>query len=162
MKKLFTTAAISALLVMPIASQALAGTIDRHGEASTSVNQVLVAEKTAKTMKTGSFVEVAPNHPTKGMAKLVEREGNMFLEFSSDFQTVSGPAVRVVLHTSNDVGIKIEGTEYVTLGNLKNIKGAQSYEIELPEGKDINDYKSAVIWCEQFDVTFAAAAFQSS
>ncbi|AFY71709.1 Electron transfer DM13 [Thalassoporum mexicanum PCC 7367] len=162
MNKILTTAAISALLVMPLANQAFAETIDRQGGASSQSSPVLVAEKAAKAMQMGSFVEVAPNHPTEGMAKLVEREGEMFLELSSDFKTVSGPAVYVVLHKSSDVGVNIEGTEYINLGKLTSIEGAQSYKIELPAGADINDYKSAVIWCQQFDVTFAAAAFQAS
>jgi hypothetical protein len=158
MKKLLTTAVVAAFLAMPIAASANAKPVDAIAN---QTNPVLIAEKMAQVAMSGSFVEVAPNHPTVGTAKLVEREGKMFLEFSADFQTVEGPAVRVVLHKSGDVPVKIEGTEYVKLGDLKSISGAQSYEIELPPGEDINDYKSAVVWCEQFDVTFAAAAFKA-
>ena len=43
------------------------------------------------------------------------------------------------------------------LGTLKATDGAFNYD--LPEGTDIAQFKSALVWCKQFTVLFAVAPF---
>ncbi len=43
----------------------------------------------------------------------------------------------------------------LNLGGLKGTDGAFNYDI--PEGTDISQYMSAIIWCRQFDVLFGHA-----
>jgi hypothetical protein len=44
----------------------------------------------------------------------------------------------------------------LTRGDLQSTDGSQRYEI--PADVDIDAFKSAVIWCRQFNVTFGFAA----
>ena len=46
-------------------------------------------------------------------------------------------------------------TMFVDLGRLKAFKGSQNYAV--PAGVDIAQYKSVVIWCEQFGVLISPA-----
>ena len=44
---------------------------------------------------------------------------------------------------------------FVDLGQLKAFTGGQNYAI--PDGVDLKNYKSVVIWCEQFNVLISPA-----
>jgi hypothetical protein len=44
---------------------------------------------------------------------------------------------------------------YVDLGRLRAFKGSQNYAI--PEGVDLKNYPSVVIWCQQFGVLISPA-----
>jgi hypothetical protein len=48
--------------------------------------------------------------------------------------------------------------EALNLGGLKGTDGAFNYEV--PEGTDVSQYQSAIIWCRQFDVLFGHATLQ--
>ncbi|MFT6453937.1 MAG: hypothetical protein ACJAY6_000814, partial [Yoonia sp.] len=54
--------------------------------------------------------------------------------------------------TSNDV----KTSEWVSLGQLKGNIGDQTYSV--PDGVDLSDYGSVIIWCEQFGVLFSPAS----
>jgi hypothetical protein len=43
----------------------------------------------------------------------------------------------------------------LTLAPLANITGSQTYAV--PEGADLSQFNTVVIWCESFSVAFAAA-----
>jgi len=45
--------------------------------------------------------------------------------------------------------------DFIDLGDLKGNIGAQNYE--LPEGIDLGEYDTIVIWCVRFGVAFNAA-----
>ena len=45
---------------------------------------------------------------------------------------------------------------FVDLGRLKAFAGSQNYA--LPEGIDLADFQSVVVWCEQFNVLISPAA----
>ena len=68
-----------------------------------------------------------------------------------------GPAFKVYLvpkqmiRRSGDV----VGTMYVDLGKLRAFKGSQGYAI--PDGVDLADFPSVVIWCEAFSVLISPA-----
>ncbi|MEM6426884.1 MAG: DM13 domain-containing protein [Cyanobacteria bacterium P01_D01_bin.128] len=104
----------------------------------------------------GGFVTVEQDHPTAGTATIAEKDGQTILEFSGDFTTARGPAVYVVLHKDDSVGVALDEDDYVTIAPLESFDGAQRYII--PESVDVADYSSVVIWCEQFNVTFGFAA----
>jgi hypothetical protein len=50
--------------------------------------------------------------------------------------------------------------DVLELGTLKATDGAFSYD--LPTGTDPSSFASAVIWCKQFAVQFAVAAFEGT
>ena len=121
---------------------------------------ITVAAKSQSLIASGSFVTTEQDHPTNGMAKIVEKNGKRYLEFSKGFTTARGPKVRVVLHRKGSVPVKLNKQNYVTLAALKNFDGAQRYEI--PANFDLDDFKSVAIWCEEFNVTFGFARLQNA
>jgi len=121
----------------------------------------LTASKPAATPGTkavsqwGSFVG-GDGHDVSGVAKIVEENGQRYLEFDSAFRTDSGPDLFVLLH-EQATPTSYSPDSYVNLGRVQELDGAQRYAI--PADVDIDALKSAVIWCQQFDVTFGFATF---
>ena len=117
--------------------------------------QTTVAAKPSSLLASGSFVTTEQDHPTKGIAKIVNVNGKRYLEFNRAFTTASGPKVKVVLHRRNTVPVKLRARDYITLSALKSFNGAQRYAI--PDNVKLNNYKSVAIWCERLNVTFGYA-----
>lgn len=101
---------------------------------------------------TGSFVTVSSD--TVGGVAIVEENGKRYLEFDETFSTEDGPDLFVLLH-KEATPQSYSSDQFVNLGDLQSITGSQRYEI--PEDVSIDDFKSAVIWCRQFNVTFGVA-----
>lgn len=125
-----------------------------------SVSDALAAKpsitQAAKTVLTsGQFVTVDQSHATTGTARIVEKDGQRFIEFDADFDTARGPAVQVVLHTGNSVPVSLTEGDYVSVGDLQSFEGAQRYSI--PADINLEDYESVAIWCAEFNVTFGFA-----
>ncbi|MDJ0675452.1 MAG: DM13 domain-containing protein [Calothrix sp. MO_167.B42] len=117
--------------------------------------QTTVAAKPGSLLASGSFVTTEQDHPTKGIAKIVNINGKRYLEFNRGFTTASGPKVKVVLHRRNTVPVKLQARNYITLSALKSFNGAQRYAI--PDNVNLNNYQSVAIWCQRFNVTFGYA-----
>ena len=117
--------------------------------------QTTVAAKPSSLLASGSFVTTEQDHPTKGIAKIVNINGKRYLEFNRGFTTASGPKVKVVLHRRNTVPVKLRARDYITLSALKSFNGAQRYAI--PDNVNLNNYQSVAIWCQRFNVTFGYA-----
>ena len=101
----------------------------------------------------GQFVAV--EHPTQGQVQIIEEDGAKYLEFDQNFQSDRGPDLKVILHRANSVDLKVEEGDYVSLGALQSVNGAQRYLI--PEDVDLANYQSVAIWCEEFNATFGYA-----
>lgn len=114
-------------------------------------NLTLIAQ--ADQIAANQFVDV--EHPTQGQVKIVEAEGKRYLELSEDFQSDRGPALEVILHRANEVGLQVQEGEYVSLGELQAFSGSQRYLI--PDNVDLSQYQSVAIWCEEFNATFGYA-----
>ncbi len=95
-------------------------------------------------------------HDASGAAKVVEVEGQRYLEFDADFRSDDGPDLFVLLHREA-VPTSYSADNYVNLGRIQALDGAQRYAI--PADVDIASIQSAVIWCQQFNVTFSYATF---
>lgn len=117
------------------------------------------------TIKSGTFA--SGEHPTQGTASIVTKNGKTYLEFDGAFKTSEmGPDLVVILHRSDNVlgstkppAYPLKEGDYVFLAELKKFSGAQSYPI--PDNVNLEDYKSAVVWCRKFNATFGAAKFSS-
>ena len=129
-------------------------------EALKATQTTTVAAKSQSVIASGSFVTVEQDHPTNGIAKIVNVNGKRYLEFDRAFTTARGPKVRVVLHRNNTVPVNLKAENYVTIAQLKKFDGAQRYEI--PANLDLNDFESVAIWCEEFNVTFGYASLQDA
>ena len=146
MQRLFLGLIITSIVGVT-ATDALASKQYRASITQTN-NSVLIAEASA-----GQFVSV--EHPTSGQVKVIEEDGARYLEIGEDFQSDRGPALEIILHESDTVGLQIEEGSYVSLGELKSFNGAQRYLI--PEAIDLEQYQSVAIWCQQFNATFGYA-----
>ncbi|MCA1993140.1 MAG: DM13 domain-containing protein [Coleofasciculus sp. S288] len=115
--------------------------------------------------KSGTFV--SGEHPTQGTASIVTRNGKPYLELDQAFKTSEmGPDLVVILHRSDNVigstkppAYALQEGDYVILAPLEKFSGAQSYPI--PDNINLEEYKSAAIWCRKFNATFGAAKFNT-
>ncbi len=119
------------------------------GAGGESTEPAAEAEVVPTTAATGSFVD--GDHPTSGTANvLTDGSARRVLRFEEDFATDNGPDLNVYLASSADVG-----DDFVDLGDLTGNIGSQNYEI--PEGVDLAEFDTVVIWCVRFGVAFGSA-----
>ncbi|MEW2530647.1 DM13 domain-containing protein [Streptomyces sp. NPDC047071] len=107
-----------------------------------------------KELARGSLV--AHEHPTSGTARALRLADGRQLLRLEDLKTSEGPDVRVYLSTrpASEVTDGL-GAGAVQLGRLKGNLGNQNYTV--PDGTDPAGFRSAVVWCERFGVSFGAA-----
>lgn len=118
----------------------------------------------ATVLRSGTFVD--GEHPTKGMVRLIKEGNNHVIELDQAFSTsTSGPDLVVILHRSADVigsttppAFAIKEGDYVLIAPLKEYNGAQRYTV--PANINPDQFKSAAIWCRQFNATFGSATLQ--
>lgn len=125
------------------------------------VNEEVANKESKEVFATGSFKHVDPSDPVhfgEGGVTVY----NDLLHLESDFKVGPGPKYHVYLVPEAGVtpDTRIQDTMFVDLGRLKAFTGSQNYPI--PEGVNLNDYKSVVIWCEQFNVLISPAAITST
>ncbi|HYH27916.1 MAG TPA: DM13 domain-containing protein, partial [Actinomycetota bacterium] len=106
------------------------------------------------TLADGRFRRL--EHAMRGTAELLELpDGTRILRLSG-FETSNGPDLRVYLSevpASDDW--YAYGERFIDLGDLKGNIGDQNYPV--PEGADLSEIRSAVIWCRRFEVGFGVA-----
>ena len=101
-------------------------------------------------LRSGMFVDGDAVHRGSGTVSVVDDGEQLLLVFGDDVSITPGPDLFVYLSPNapgGDLG------EIVSLGTLTSPTGTQAYV--LPE--DIDDYRTVVIWCRAFSVTFATA-----
>jgi electron transfer DM13 len=119
-----------------------------------AVEQLTEADKTP--LASGTFIHANPSdrlHWGRGRVSLYERA--VFLE--PDFEVGPGPAYHVYLvpkagiRKNSDLG----DAKFVDLGGLRSFKGSQRYPI--PDGVDLKNYQSVIIWCRDFSALISPA-----
>jgi hypothetical protein len=108
-----------------------------------------------RVVQQGEFVGADDFHFGEGRALLIEAAPGRFTLRFEEFSVRNGPDLFVYL--SPDAGGYADGA--INLGELKATDGAFNYEV--PEGADVSQFRSAVVWCRQFSVLFATAAFEA-
>jgi hypothetical protein len=112
-----------------------------------------------KVVAKGTFIHANPSDPIHyGMGGVTVYESLLHLE--GDFEVGPGPKYHVYLVPEGDVtpSTDVARTMFVDLGRLRAFKGSQNYPI--PAGVNLANYKSVVIWCEQFGVLISPAALK--
>jgi hypothetical protein len=106
----------------------------------------------------GSFRSL--DHETSGSATLaLADDGHYYLRLE-DFSTENGPDLFVYLSTAPASSDGREfADDFIDLGALKGNIGDQNYQ--LPDGTDLEKYKSVVIWCRRFTSPFGAAPLET-
>jgi hypothetical protein len=127
-----------------------------------AAEQLTEADRAAAPVASGTFIQANASDPIHwGRGKVGVYQNAVFLE--PDFEVGPGPKYHVYLVPNANVrGEKqVAGSKFVDLGRLRAFKGSQRYPV--PEGVDLKNYPSVVIWCEQFGVLISPAdlAFQT-
>lgn len=100
-----------------------------------------------------------------GVSGALVVESASTIQFTDDFAISPGPDLFVILSGATDLSLDyVAFSQTVTdapilyLGELASTGGAQTYS--LPAGTDLSQYNTAVIWCKQYSVAFAAASLR--
>lgn len=121
------------------------------------VSEALPSELQMRVAVQGKFRDADAAHKGKGTAAVFATDaGSMVLRFT-DFEATNGPDLKVWLVKAANIrsSADVKASAWLGLGPLKGNIGDQNYVI--PAGTGLSDFKSVVIWCEQFGVLFAAA-----
>jgi hypothetical protein len=109
-----------------------------------------------KVLAEGTFV--SQEHDTSGTASVLELPDDSRILRLAGFSTSDGPDVHVWLSDATAGGDwnSYDDGRYVALGEIKATDGNHNYVI--PADADITGLRSAVIWCDRFNVAFGSAA----
>lgn len=122
-----------------------------------SVRSVIINEElkieNPEVISSGEFTSADSAYRGIGQAKIL-KGGNSYLLRFERFEVTPGPALHVLLSSSENPTNGESLGEYVDLGELKGTMGNQNYVID---GIDISKYKSVVIYSEPFSIVFSAA-----
>lgn len=107
----------------------------------------------------GSFV--SHEHTTTGSVRVIENPDGTRQLAIVGLETSNGPDVHVWLSAGPviegfDGWFTAAGYEHIDLGPIKGNLGDQLYDI--PAGVDLSVFRTVDLWCEQFAVSFGAAA----
>ena len=124
--------------------------------ASMPPTQAAPGAAVAVPLATGTFIHANKSDPVhwgKGKVSLYQRA--VFLE--SDFEVGPGPAYHVYLVPKPSIrsSSDMNNVMYVDLGRLRSFKGSQRYQI--PDGVNLKNYPSVIVWCERFGVLISPA-----
>ncbi|WP_114286702.1 DM13 domain-containing protein [Candidatus Halocynthiibacter alkanivorans] len=125
------------------------------------VNETLAQGEDVMIVAEGSFRDADAAHRGKGNARMVALPGGGVEVQLSGFEVTNGPDLELWLSDHPDPASSADVTagNWLSLGLLKGNIGDQSYSV--PAGTDLSQYRSVVVWCEQFGVLFSAAPFGS-
>lgn len=123
------------------------------------VNDVVSDADNRTVLAKGTFIHANPSDPVhygKGGVTLYQD----LLHLEADFEVGPGPKFHVYLvHEANVTpDTQVQDSMFVDLGRLKAFSGSQNYPI--PKGVKLTEFKSVVIWCEQFGVLVSPAAIE--
>lgn len=104
----------------------------------------------------GNLVGTDSCHFGSGSVRVLRAPDGQHLLRFADYAVRNGPDLFVYL--TPDSGGDVKAPAALSIGMVKAARGAVNYE--LPAGVDAARFRSAVIWCESFDVVFAVARFQ--
>ncbi|OLF10739.1 DM13 domain-containing protein [Actinophytocola xanthii] len=101
---------------------------------------------------------VSQEHETAGTARVLQLPDGARVLRLEGFTTSDGPDVHVWLSTAAAGGAwdSYDDGRYVALGEIKATEGNHNYAI--PADADLAGLRSAVIWCDRFNVAFGSAA----
>ena len=128
----------------------VAVTPEIQAESSSQQSQIVAAQAT----ETNNFVSVG-RKKTNGQIKIINENGNRYIEFDQSFVTDNGPDLKIILHRNKSVSSRIRESDYIEIAPLQSFSGTQRYLI--PDEVDLSQYSSVAIWCRQFNVTFGYA-----
>ena len=104
-------------------------------------------------VSTGQFEDEDFIHKGSGDATIYRLGNGSHVLRLEDLNVTNGPDLHVLLLKDPEGRDKSLG--YLDLGGLKGNRGNQNYGI--PDGEDVTEYRSAMIYCQPFHVIFSIA-----
>lgn len=126
------------------------------------VSEELPQSLETQTLATGTFRDADRAHQGSGTASVLQTASGETLVRLTDFEVTNGPDLEVWLVEAADPqsSADVKASNWVSLGQLKGNIGDQTYTV--PQGTNVADFGSVVIWCEQFGVLFSPASLTPS
>ena len=146
-KKVVSVAVISGAIFYSLAPKAIAQNLLSESNNQASTPQ-LVAQSQGNQFVRGSSYDVG------GSFRIMMENGKRYVVLDQSFYTEGAPGLQVLLHRQNNP-TNYSSDNYIKLGNLESYQGFQRYEI--PQGVSLNEFRTVVIWCEPYNITFGYA-----
>jgi hypothetical protein len=121
------------------------------------VDELVTDKSEQEVVARGEFRHANPADPIHyGQGRLTAYVDLVHLE--SDFKVGPGPKYHVYLVPEGEItpDTRVQDSMFVDLGRLKAFSGSQNYAV--PQGVDLRQFKSVVVWCEQFGVLISPAS----
>ena len=147
-KKVVSLAVISSAVFYSLAPKTMAQNLLSESNNQTSTPQLLAQSQR------NSFISVGGHDIGGDFRIMTENSGKRYLVLNPSFYTESGPSLQVLLHRQNNP-VNYNSDNYIKLGNLEHYQGFQRYEI--PQGVSLSEFRTVVIWCQPYNVTFGYA-----
>lgn len=124
----------------------------------TSTPTLSSATPIVETSTTALTKFITVSHSTKGAMRVITASGKRYIEFDNTFKTEGGPDVLVLLHRDSPPQ-NYQQQDFVSLGRIQKFSGTQRYLI--PDNVNLADFRSVVVRCRLFSVTFGYAPLDS-
>ncbi len=144
--------------VEPTPAAAVGGAVNAGpaGSAGAETPPAAVPGGSGQVITQGELMGVDAFHTGSGAVRLIEApDGSLILRFE-DYAVRNGPDLHVYLTPDADGDVHADGA--VDLGEIKATQGSVNYDV--PAGVDARVFRSAVIYCQPFSVTFATAPLE--
>ena len=140
----------------PAAAVGDAANAEPAGSAGAETPPAAVPGGSGQVITQGELMGVDAFHTGSGAVQLIEApDGSLILRFE-DYAVRNGPDLHVYLTPDADGNVHADGA--VDLGEIKATQGSVNYDV--PAGVDARVFRSAVIYCQPFSVTFATAPLE--
>ena len=100
----------------------------------------------------GNFMQGPYGNNVNGKAEIYEKNGIFTLVFNDSFTINNGPDLYVYVSKEQ------QPTQFISLGRLKSVNGGQTYTFT--SAINFDDYKYAVVHCQQYNHLFSYALLQ--
>ncbi|MDF2552946.1 MAG: hypothetical protein K0R77_2221 [Chryseobacterium sp.] len=111
-----------------------------------------IAPENAVLKYSGNFMQGSYGNNVKGKAKIYEKDSVFTLAFDEAFLVNNGPDLYVYVSKEQ------QPSQFVSLGKLKSVNGAQTYTFTSVVNFD--EYKYVVVHCQQYNHLFSYALLQ--
>jgi len=94
----------------------------------------------------------------KGDWKIVQDGDQLFIELAENFVAKEGPDVKILLSPTSaaDITGKNAGAGSLFVHQISDFKGGR--RIAIPDGIDLNDFKSLVFHCEEYSKLWGSSS----
>jgi hypothetical protein len=129
------------------------------GLAMASAVYLIGSSQRSRMIAQGCFHQVA--HKGNGCAALVQRSDGKTVLQLTDFATADSADLYVVLISAPDAleNTVVKDSKMFDLGSLQSAQGFQEYVI--PDGENLTDFHSVIIWNVRYEVNFTTAPLRA-